>query len=1078
MTALVTAMGVSWPTEWDDPFIDEIELTQQDVDNIKEDADLMLIGGGTTSLVGDLFSWSAPFYVYSTRAGTFITISAGSVTVTDGNHIYFTPSTRPIPTETRTLTVGSAVPAGAVWIGTRSGSAVSLRSEGSGPVTVTLDEAYQGGSSITAASGAVTVTVPDTSNNVALRLTQNDVTNDPSALLITNTADYASGSYSIELAGTNRTIVSAGADLTIETTTSGDININPAVDVNFAVAGNSIWINGTYGNLEIYSNAANGDYAGVTQRVNNAALNLKSTGSPAKINLESDEDIEINAGDSITMGSSGDSGLTVSYTSGAILKVEMLESGPSSQINVRCDGNSSNYHSVGLLATNLGTGSAGLIFDAENAINIGSHSVYVYNADINIGTNSLSAARTITIGETGGSNDTIIDINSDTFDLNTSGDITIAANGAANVKIDGSGIIVDSKSTLALNSDGAMTFTATTGSGTCTLDATWNISLQADNDIVCSCTDMTIDATAGIALRAETDSVLLTNYSIGADAKFETVESSQIKTRVVASGASTKTHLVDINAANSGSGAAYIDLVADLIYAKADMHTDRWLSQTSNTFFGVGVVGAGNLTHTAGQEGYFNCGYGNNALYSITTGDKNCAVGQTSMYSTTTGIRNTALGQASLYFNVSGGSNTGAGFQALYTNQSGSYNTAIGASALAYCIGSCNGSLGYRALYQLSSGAYNNAVGHQALYSNISGGNNNAFGAEALYSNSASNNNAFGHQALRSNTTGVSNSAFGHMVLYSNTTGDFGVAVGYHALYNNVSGDRNIAVGVEALKNNTASYNTAIGYRALYSNTSGIRNGAIGDECLYSNSSGSYNHGFGDLTLRSNTIGTNNNAFGHNTLNANVDGNYNNAFGHNALSSNIGGDGNTAFGHGAAASCISSRNTAVGYQALLSSVSSGNQTSVGYQALYNCTGAGNLALGYRAGDNITTGARNIIIGYDVDAPVASGDYQLNIGNTIYGNTNTGDVGIGTSDLDGTPAIGRLVVKGSTNDGSTNCQIWRDSGEVNVASMDTDGVLSVSNIKVGTHSAIGAETVTGYITIKDSGGTDRKIAVVS
>lgn len=34
------------------------------------------------------------------------------------------------------------------------------------------------------------------------------------------------------------------------------------------------------------------------------------------------------------------------------------------------------------------------------------------------------------------------------------------------------------------------------------------------------------------------------------------------------------------------------------------------------------------------------------------------------------------------------------------------------------------------------------------------------------------------------------------------------------------------------------------------------------------------------------------------------------------------------------------------------------------------------------------------------------------------------------------------------------------------------------IRVGTHSAIGAETVTGYITVKDSGGTERKIAVVS
>lgn len=34
------------------------------------------------------------------------------------------------------------------------------------------------------------------------------------------------------------------------------------------------------------------------------------------------------------------------------------------------------------------------------------------------------------------------------------------------------------------------------------------------------------------------------------------------------------------------------------------------------------------------------------------------------------------------------------------------------------------------------------------------------------------------------------------------------------------------------------------------------------------------------------------------------------------------------------------------------------------------------------------------------------------------------------------------------------------------------------VRFGTHAAIGAETVTGYITIKDSGGTERKVAVVS
>jgi hypothetical protein len=35
-----------------------------------------------------------------------------------------------------------------------------------------------------------------------------------------------------------------------------------------------------------------------------------------------------------------------------------------------------------------------------------------------------------------------------------------------------------------------------------------------------------------------------------------------------------------------------------------------------------------------------------------------------------------------------------------------------------------------------------------------------------------------------------------------------------------------------------------------------------------------------------------------------------------------------------------------------------------------------------------------------------------------------------------------------------------------------------NVRYGTHSALGAETVTGFITIKDAGGTTRKLAVVS
>ena len=57
--------------------------------------------------------------------------------------------------------------------------------------------------------------------------------------------------------------------------------------------------------------------------------------------------------------------------------------------------------------------------------------------------------------------------------------------------------------------------------------------------------------------------------------------------------------------------------------------------------------------------------------------------------------------------------------------------------------------------------------------------------------------------------------------------------------------------------------------------------------------------------------------------------------------------------------------------------------------------------------------------------------------------------------------------------------------VKVAAAGTDTNIDVhidpkgsGVVRFGTHSAIGAETVTGYITIKDDGGTTRKIAVVS
>ena len=72
---------------------------------------------------------------------------------------------------------------------------------------------------------------------------------------------------------------------------------------------------------------------------------------------------------------------------------------------------------------------------------------------------------------------------------------------------------------------------------------------------------------------------------------------------------------------------------------------------------------------------------------------------------------------------------------------------------------------------------------------------------------------------------------------------------------------------------------------------------------------------------------------------------------------------------------------------------------------------------------------------------ATGDILISTGGSYRMKIkDTGNVGIGTVDLDGTPTIGRLVVKGTTNDGSTNILVGRDSDEVNQFYFDTNGGL--------------------------------------
>jgi hypothetical protein len=73
------------------------------------------------------------------------------------------------------------------------------------------------------------------------------------------------------------------------------------------------------------------------------------------------------------------------------------------------------------------------------------------------------------------------------------------------------------------------------------------------------------------------------------------------------------------------------------------------------------------------------------------------------------------------------------------------------------------------------------------------------------------------------------------------------------------------------------------------------------------------------------------------------------------------------------------------------------------------------------------------------------------------------------------ADSQKLVVGTDDDGSFTF----DGTDMIITSASGDLKLTPSgNVVFGTHSALGGETVTGFITIKDAGGTSRKIGIVS
>lgn len=228
-----------------------------------------------------------------------------------------------------------------------------------------------------------------------------------------------------------------------------------------------------------------------------------------------------------------------------------------------------------------------------------------------------------------------------------------------------------------------------------------------------------------------------------------------------------------------------------------DVDTDRWLSRDDNTFFGVDVAGGDGLSHAAGDDGYYNTGFGFRALYSITSGYRNAAFGAYAGDSLTIGISNMLVGYAAGYNITTGGSNMCLGYQAGYNNQTGARNTCVGTQA-----GQGSGTqshadntyVGYISGEKITTGDRNTAIGAYSNHFNQSSSDNVCIGYGAGYGASGQSNqrNVFiGKDSGLSVTVGGSNVCIGFEAGEDITSGGSNVCIGNQAGEGNLTTDSN-----------------------------------------------------------------------------------------------------------------------------------------------------------------------------------------------------------------------------------------------------------------------------------------------
>ena len=218
-----------------------------------------------------------------------------------------------------------------------------------------------------------------------------------------------------------------------------------------------------------------------------------------------------------------------------------------------------------------------------------------------------------------------------------------------------------------------------------------------------------------------------------------------------------------------GSGAAGTVSASDDLYITGatelggDVYTDRWLDSATNTFFGVGVCGNGNLTHASGNQGWYNTAFGNQSQKAMTAGFSCCSFGRDSLLS-----------------------NTGA-----------AYCNAFGDSALRACLGSSNDAFGTNAGRGTRYGTENCYFGASAGRYIYDTNYNSIFGSSAVSNISSSAVEgvcAFGYKALEV-VTGNGSIGVGYKAGDNLTSADYCIIIGYDIDFPSATADYQLNIG-------------------------------------------------------------------------------------------------------------------------------------------------------------------------------------------------------------------------------------------------------------------------------------------